>query len=239
MSVPPEKVERLVSVPGHPVTEDLPPSLFREIGRVIVGFARLEYQLSQAIYVVLRLDRQSGRLAIREPRATDRLSLLLDLLQQRGVSFATDTDALEASLAASQRERNQLAHGVWGLSPIDGQPALSITHGQWRPFGTRERVRRILVPESIPFTVSDCRRTLGEIHKCMDLLGVLMDEVISLLPPPSSLQTPIERSRPLSRSRDQPLSKQKHPRESSPAKPKPKKLSSAQKRALREKGDES
>ena len=62
------------------ITTDVPAMMLREIGRVVVAYANLEYLLSEVIYLLLDVDPKRGRLAVREPRATDRLDVIQDLI---------------------------------------------------------------------------------------------------------------------------------------------------------------
>ena len=73
-----------------PVVVDLPANLCREIGRVIISFANLEHRLSVLLYVLMRIPPEIGRLAVREPRATDRFDLAMDLFGVRKLPFGDD-----------------------------------------------------------------------------------------------------------------------------------------------------
>jgi hypothetical protein len=61
-------------------TIDLPTCLFEEIGRITIIFSRIEWLLGRIAYAVLGLDRTEGRIAVREPRATERLDMISQLL---------------------------------------------------------------------------------------------------------------------------------------------------------------
>lgn len=57
------KKGRLGAPVGLHIDHNLSPTLSREIGRIIVKFSALEYMVSQVIYSILGIDRQSGRIA--------------------------------------------------------------------------------------------------------------------------------------------------------------------------------
>ena len=157
-----------------PVASSLPASLLREIGRVIVGFARLE-ELSNALYVLLQIHRVEGRIAIREPRAPDRLDLIRELLQLRGIETRTDFKALRKALEDAGKRRDQIAHGVWFRDPATGVIYLRVTKGNW-PGQTMQLAgkKRSVFPEGLPFGVNECREILTVIEAAsrgVDFLG--------------------------------------------------------------------
>ena len=134
-------------------TTDLPAALTREIGRIMVLYAAIEHTLSRIIYHLLRLSRQEGRLAVREPRASDRFELICDLLELSNVTVIEDLDDLDKAIKRCLTERDRLAHGIWTLHPKSGRPYLRLTRGQWQPFQERRgKVKRLLNPEGTPFT---------------------------------------------------------------------------------------
>jgi hypothetical protein len=96
-----------------PVVLNLSPLLCREIGRVITRHAYLEWRLSKIIYALLSVGPKEGRLAVREPRATDRLVLIRDLVHLKGLEIRADLDLLAEAIDSVTRQRDQLAHGIW------------------------------------------------------------------------------------------------------------------------------
>src|SRR5258708_11874622 len=56
----------------------------REIGRVIVHFAYFEQCVQEMVWDAMGVSEAVGRIAIREPRITDRLEMLRDLIGLRG-----------------------------------------------------------------------------------------------------------------------------------------------------------
>jgi len=92
----------------------------REIGRIIVTWSHLENMLQRAIWDLAGVDEAIGRLAVREPRVTDRITLLCDLAGLRGLKLPPDLiKTLRKALEASGLIRDLLAHGAWGYDPID------------------------------------------------------------------------------------------------------------------------
>jgi hypothetical protein len=109
----------------HPTTDNLPAALTREIGRVVVSYARLEWLLRQLLYAVLGVTQTEGRIAVGEPRATDRFDRICEILAFKAMATDDDLKAIRDAIEACQTQRNQLAHAthpelreVWARSAI-------------------------------------------------------------------------------------------------------------------------
>jgi hypothetical protein len=68
-----------------PADYRLPASMTREIGRIVVRWAYFEWYLQTIIWRLAGVDERVGRLAIKDPRITERLALLRDLAALRGI----------------------------------------------------------------------------------------------------------------------------------------------------------
>ena len=73
-----------------------------------------------------------GRIALREPRVTDRLEMLKDLIaEQKGVW----DDVLFKSIVERARSlssiRDMLAHGIWGHHPTTNEWSVQLSRGRW------------------------------------------------------------------------------------------------------------
>jgi hypothetical protein len=60
-----------------------PPAVSREIGRIIVRFAYFEKCVLEMVWQALGLSEAAGRIAVREPRITERLDMLRDAVGLR------------------------------------------------------------------------------------------------------------------------------------------------------------
>lgn len=139
-----------------PTVPDLPEDLLREIGRYIVGFARLEWILSRFAYAILRLDGADGRIAVREPRATERVDMICDLLDNRFVASKADVKALRKDIGDCEEWRNLLAHSTWVVDPLMHALRLVKTGGQWQPTRNHPpKTKRRVAPEAIPLGAND------------------------------------------------------------------------------------
>lgn len=168
----------------YPVAYKLPAQLATEIGRAITRYAFLEYQLSLIIYVLLRIGKAEGRLAIREPRATDRLELISDLCKIMNIKPRTDISLLTQSVGAAQNQRNLLAHGIWVK---DGQKLLlrdtGVQGSKWKP-DQKTSVKKKINPRGVNYTVESARSLVRLIDECCETIEELGQEIDSILYPP-------------------------------------------------------
>jgi hypothetical protein len=81
-----KKTYRVERVTGVAVCE-LPSSFSREIGRILVHFAYFEQCVQEMVWQALHLSEAAGRIAVRDPRVTDRLEMLRDVVKLRGGSL--------------------------------------------------------------------------------------------------------------------------------------------------------
>ena len=139
-----------------PVVTDLPDDMMRAIGRVIVEYAMLELQLSRVIYDLLKVDPKAGRLAVREPRATDRLEVIFDLADLRGLDLEHEKPIFRKAIQTCVTERDRIAHGVWVRGTKTNELMLRLTKGSWQPVkGQRGKTKRLVTPEATPYSVAD------------------------------------------------------------------------------------
>jgi len=93
----------------------LSPSLSREIGRIIVRFAYFEQCVQEMVRQTLGLGEAASRIAVREPRVTDRLDMLRDAVGARlGGLFlfkrtVTSPRKQQSRNATSTRRRSHIA----------------------------------------------------------------------------------------------------------------------------------
>jgi hypothetical protein len=157
--------QRVISTPRY----DIPASLSREIGRVIVRWAYFEEQLQSLIWAIVFDCAEDGaalgRLAVRELRIEQRADLLADIANVRRVAFdkallrAIKRKALDIS-----RRRNLLAHGGWTFRPDTGW-LVRETRGSWEEQADGPRGKRSITPQPVPVSTDDVRRTVAELEK--------------------------------------------------------------------------
>jgi hypothetical protein len=147
---------------------DLPASLSREIGRVIVRWAHFENQVQVLIYAIVfpgvKNGGPLGRLAIRETKAGQRADLLGDVADVRGVGLDRALlKAIKKKAEALSGKRNLLAHDIW-TDDQDAGWVVRETRGAWEEHHPESRGRkRSIEPQSIPMTPDDVRQIVVEL----------------------------------------------------------------------------
>jgi hypothetical protein len=142
----------------------------REIGRIIVHWAYFEYCIQEMNRQTLGITAAAGRLAMREPRFTDRLEMLHDLIKLRKGEW---DDALYKSLLSraklAEAKRNLVTHGIWAHRS-DGW-YVELTRGSW-PKNLRELVAgsRKITTELVPMDTDKLRSATSEIAGLIDNL---------------------------------------------------------------------
>jgi len=165
----------------------LPPSMTREIGRIVVHWAYFEQCVQQMNWQTLGITPAAGRLALREPRVEDRLEMLHDLVKLRDGEWddALFRDILKRTKLAKAK-RDLVAHGLWAKRE-DGW-FVELSRGMW-PKNLREFVRgsRKITTQLIPMTLEKLREATSEIASLLDDLGKLRDSTVA--PPGPSPRT--------------------------------------------------
>lgn len=106
------------------VRKRLPTKYYAEIGRIITRWAVIEDQLNQLIFRVLWITELEGRLAIRAQRARERVKLLHDILESKGIRLPIDWKFLGTGIDHLQTFRDRLAHNVWVDHPDADVPVM-------------------------------------------------------------------------------------------------------------------
>lgn len=181
------------------IVHRIPDEIATLIGLIMVSFAKLEYKLTMLCGFLLQLNRAESRIVLREPRAEDRLEMALDLFAIKAVEVKLDTDSLKAKVTNATRMRDALAHGLWLKHPDTGEFYLRLTKGSWPKNVTRgNTVKRIIFPQSIPYSAKECRETLETIEQALlevESLGFELDDALDQWPerfrPPAPVLNPL------------------------------------------------
>lgn len=151
---------------------DLPASMLRDIGRLIVLYAHAEQYLQGIIYMLVGVDAGIGRLAVREPgRLTDRLDFLLDLMAAKKLQPPdVDYKLLRKAIEGAMDMRNLCAHSTWIWSPEHKAYAVLVTRGQWADVPKSEMARRSkrLFPEGALVRASSLKVYLAGMQEIAD-----------------------------------------------------------------------
>ncbi len=172
----------------HPVIIDLPRSLERQIARVIIAWACLEWHITQAAHVLVGIGPQTGRIAVREPRMVDRIALVKELIEHLNVKVDFDFKSFTRDASDMAERRDWLAHGIWVNHKPTGKILLRVTKGKWgvqMQDGTAGASRRVY-PQGAEVTVSDLKVLRGVIEDLIrrsDGLTTQVNEAVAALPP--------------------------------------------------------
>ena len=156
------------------LVHELPASINREIGKIIVRWSYLEYCVQKIVWLLAGVPEIVGRFAIREPRFTDRLEMIRDLAPLRGIKWSeAKFQAYLQQATAAQNRRDLLAHGLWTKYP-DGTLRVIHTRGQHPKNRTQVPHRsRKVSPEALFVTVPELQMMISRID-------LLITEAVSL-----------------------------------------------------------
>lgn len=168
------------------VVHELPEDLAAVIGQVIVKYARLEHALTMMIGLLLQLNKTEARIALREPRAADRLDIVLDLFAIKDIQIKSDVPILKGLITDATSGRDLLAHGIWLKHPSNGDLYIRQTRGKWpKNLSGNQSVKRAIFPQSLRYSIGECRKTLQTINKglaAIDALGAELDSALEAFP---------------------------------------------------------
>lgn len=181
------------------IVHDLPDDLAAAIGHAMVKYARLEHALTMLIALLLQLNKTEARIALREPRAADRLDIALDLFAIKGIAVRLDVSLLKGLVTETTSGRDLLGHGIWLRHPETGQLYVRQTKGKWpKNLSKNETVKRSVFPQAFPYSADECRKTIATVEKALSLiseLGAELDDALRTFPErfrePSPLLNPL------------------------------------------------
>lgn len=183
------------------IVHELPEELAALIGHIMVGYAKLEHKLTMMAGLILQLNKAEVRVALRMPRASERLEMIFDLFAIKDIYPNVDGVALAEAVTKATSNRDLLAHSLWLQHPESGQLYLRMTRGAWPKDLTRgERVTRAIYPQSIPYDATTCREALKHLATTLEgveRLGAELD--VALLSSPEKFREPAPVLNPLGR----------------------------------------
>jgi hypothetical protein len=171
----------------------LPPSLYRDIGRITFKFSALEYQLNQLVYALAGVDREIGRLAIRSPRAEELIELINDLVDARGMNVGRIDSQLKTEVGDAQANRDLLAHGVWVKSAETGELRIVTMRGKFPVPGAVRGRSRSHNPVTVDFNSSHAAAITASIEQSTQKIDLYFRSVLSELgASPETLRKPLD-----------------------------------------------
>ncbi len=112
------------NVSEYPVLRRLPVIYCTEIGRIIHKFAFCEMMLRTITYNLMQVGKKIGRVAVRQPRVVDHITMIQDLEHLKSIDLKIDWKKLKEALKECESYRDRLSHGVWLDHPDSTTPVL-------------------------------------------------------------------------------------------------------------------
>jgi hypothetical protein len=194
----------------------LPTRLAREIGRFITTWAYFEHFIQALVWNCLNLSAEAGRIAIREPRLTDRIDMILDLADSENI-LLDEILLLSIKKAAAPLAtwRHLMAHGLWMK---DGPHYhVLLTRGTWdrlqEEIPNYPKGKKSKYPQGILITPEIVRSWREETESILEQIKKVGDNETKI--PEPSPQKPRTRSAPANPTRDRAAKKPKPPPQSS------------------------
>jgi hypothetical protein len=146
---------------GHKV----PAWIARDVGRIIIRWAHLEYRLQEIAYLLLNVTEEQGRVAVQERRAVDRIDMIVDLAHLRRIKIDENiVKTIKSSLRVLSSRRDLFAHGLW-VRYDDGTWHVILMRGNWNGDAEIPHRSRRISPEGIKATVDGFASIRDEIDK--------------------------------------------------------------------------
>ena len=130
-----------------------------------------------------------GRTAVREPRVTDRLEMLRDLVKLRDAQWDDELfkSIMERAKLITSR-RDLLGHGIWGnhsggMMNMNNIWHVQLARGSW-PKNISELVEgsKKITPEMVPMPLAKLRETTNEIVQLIGDLKKLRASAVASTP---------------------------------------------------------
>lgn len=158
-------------MPEVPVLRKLSVSHSREIGRIIVRWAHLEWRLRLIAYALLGLDQKEGRLAVRATgRVVEFVTMLQDLENAKRFDLGVDWKGLRKVLKHLSEHRGRLAHGLWLRVGRTKSPSIQIVNDVWQPDPKKKPTRAKIDPVSAIVRANDLNFIAQQIDSMIDTL---------------------------------------------------------------------
>ena len=142
---------------AYPVRYRVPTQYSTAIGRLITRFAALESALRRLIYALLQLTPQMGRVAVRNPRIENALTMIQDLMALRGFTTTIDMKLVLSECRKLEHFRDKVAHGVWVSHHQTKLPVLQVTGGSYAETPGGKSVKARIQPKAERITLDNFR----------------------------------------------------------------------------------
>lgn len=153
-----------------------------EIGRIMTRWAFLEWRLRVVAYILLGVDHRLGRIAVREPRAADYLTMIQDICMMRNITLKSDTKTLRKELAECKESRDLLAHGIWIKHRGSKLPVIQKATGSYQEEPGQKRTKAKMAPKSMMVELAELKKLSKRIEIATSRIEKLREEVRNHIP---------------------------------------------------------
>lgn len=159
---------------------DLDDELVLIVGRIIIKHSYLELMLSRIAYLLAGVEPEVGRVAIREPRTSDRWSMIESLAIVRGIEIEPGAvKIMRKHLQALASRRDGLAHGTFFEHPQSGKKLIRTTKGEWQPPGMKiGKIKKAIHPSGDLLEIDGLKEISSAIDSVTDILEAVYFQVI-------------------------------------------------------------
>ena len=166
---------------------DIPNEITLEVGNLIVRWAYLEHCLQTIVWNLAQVIQPIGRLSIREPRAEERVRLIKDLAELRGIELdETATSAISSQSREIAQHRDLLAHGHWFYDDETKNWCVVLSRGKWSDDEPHHRSRSA-VPEALNVTDVALQSIVKQLEAVIKLAELLSQQVEQQIEPPQEV----------------------------------------------------
>lgn len=169
----------MVDQKSFPVRRRLPTIYYTHIGRLTSRWAYLEWRLRRISYALMRTSPKHGRVAVREPRVVDHLTMIEDLMYLEKMTSTVNFSSLRKSLGEVESWRDKCAHGIWVKHGNSNMPVLQDTRGSHpQNFAPNAQARKARInPKAQGVTLTNLRNWIHVIDVAVKALEHLGKEI--------------------------------------------------------------
>lgn len=153
---------------------DIPTRYTQQIGIIVTRWAYIEWRLHQICYRLLNVSPKVGRIAIREPKESQYIDMIEDLMELDSIPVPAAVAKVRTELDKWGKSRNLVAHGLWLRDKKSRKLMIQSTAGQWdkSKLDRGQTLSRKVLPEAIFMDLDK----LKEIAHAVTLIGMNLEK---------------------------------------------------------------
>lgn len=152
---------------------DLPDDYLRPIAKIIMRWSVVELLLKRIACAVLSLDQKQGRIALREPRGHEQISMIQQLMALAQIDEKQfNLASLKKPLEKLEQFRDRIAHGLWGRDREGDRTTyfLRDLSGHWDRGPHQPKLSRRVSPAAEYLSPQDLMAKERQIHDAAEKL---------------------------------------------------------------------